>query len=329
MARQVAQLDVDVLLDGETGTGKSTIAQLIHNWSPRAASPFVGVNCAEIPANLIESILYGFERGAFSGADRATPGKFEQANGGTLFLDEIGEISHELQAKLLTSIESKSITRLQGRRPVGLDLRLIYATNRPLAELRQDLLYRIDEARITIPPLRERPEDIPSLLDHYFAVSQEKIKRAEPFTLDEGALSVLCRYEWPGNIRQLRTVVLKVALVCNDEGRSAVTAPDVGGVLRRRSSDRRVSGEVLAVEDLAVEAAGTCAAVPPYEKGTPLDVYLARVLLLTYEELHRVQGLPHNEVARIFCMNRGTLYSRIRAAEELLSEHSAGALPAD
>ncbi|MBC8189018.1 MAG: sigma-54-dependent Fis family transcriptional regulator [Puniceicoccaceae bacterium] len=215
----VAPSKATVLLEGETGTGKELIAQAIHQNSNRSRQAFVPVHCAALAANLLESELFGHEKGAYTGATERRVGRFESADGGTLFLDEIGEIDASTQVKLLRFLETRSFERLGSSKPVKVDVRLVCATNRNLSEMarrgefREDLLYRLNVVTIILPPLRERPEDLPVLLNHYinyFAVENE----LPSIQLSEGAVKVLCDYRWPGNIRELRnfcenTVVLK------------------------------------------------------------------------------------------------------------------------
>lgn len=215
----VAPSKATVLLEGETGTGKELIAQAIHQNSNRARQAFVPVHCAALAANLLESELFGHEKGAFTGATERRIGRFEAAGGGTLFLDEIGEIDSATQVKLLRFLETRSFERLGSSKPIQVDVRLVCATNRNLTEMakrgefREDLLYRLNVITIYLPPLRERREDLPVLINHYidsFAEENELL----PIDLTEGAINVLRDYRWPGNIRELRnfcenTVVLK------------------------------------------------------------------------------------------------------------------------
>lgn len=216
--RLVAPTRMNVLIQGESGTGKELVAREIHAQSPRREKPFVPVNCAAIPENLLETEMFGHERGAFTGAVAARPGKFEAAEGGTLFLDEIGEISPALQAKLLRAIEQKEITRVGGGQVIRVDVRILAATNRDLKEkveekaFREDLFYRLNVFNITVPPLRDRREDIPKLAERFLSdVSRENTisrKRLSP-----EALRLLFSYRWPGNIRELRNAMETSALV--------------------------------------------------------------------------------------------------------------------
>ncbi|MFM8619451.1 MAG: sigma-54-dependent transcriptional regulator [Opitutaceae bacterium] len=207
--RLVAASRATILIEGESGTGKELIAQAVHQSSPRSRGPFVAVHCAALSENLLESELFGHERGAFTGATERRLGRFESADGGTLFLDEIGEISQSTQVKLLRFLETKSIERVGGTRPIELDVRLVAATNRDLerevraGRFREDLFFRLNVVRLRMPPLRERADDIPLLLAHFIRVfSQEN--GVPPLTIEPGALRTLQAYAWPGNIRELR-----------------------------------------------------------------------------------------------------------------------------
>ena len=213
--RNAAATDSNVLITGETGTGKELVAELIHRNSARASRPMVCINCAAIPDTLLESELFGYERGAFTGAVAATPGKLEQASGGTIFFDEIGDMSPYAQAKILRAIESREVHRLGGRRPIRIDVRVIAATNRDLDELamsdsfRKDLYFRLNVARVHLAPLRERQSDIPPLIDHYVRefnrTFREDVRGVDPETLER-----LLAYDWPGNVRELRNVLESV-----------------------------------------------------------------------------------------------------------------------
>ncbi len=221
IARRVASTNATVLITGESGTGKELIAKAIHYNSPRSSRPFVAINCASIPETLIESELFGYEAGAFTGAVARKKGLFEAANEGTLFLDEIGDMPLTTQAKLLRALQEKEIMRLGGREPVKIDVRLIAATNKNLEEelkrgrFREDLFYRLRVITIEMPPLRERKEDIPLLVEYfikkYLKEFQKTIKGIESL-----ALKRLEGYHWPGNIRQLMSVIEK-AVIMTDE----------------------------------------------------------------------------------------------------------------
>lgn len=217
--RQVAPSKATVMLYGDTGTGKELVAQMVHQNSDRVRAPFIPVHCAAIPANLLESELFGHEKGAFTGAAERRIGRFEAADGGTLFLDEIGEIDAPTQVKLLRFLETRSFERLGSLKPIQVDVRLVCATNKDLkalvdkGEFREDLYYRLNVVPIRLPSLRERPDDIPLLLDHFLRHFAEE-NSTGAVTLSPETLAVLQGYAWPGNIRELRnfcenTVVMK------------------------------------------------------------------------------------------------------------------------
>lgn len=201
---------LDLCLLGETGTGKTHTARLIHDLSPRAAKPFIAVNCAELSASIIEAELFGYEKGAFTGAVASKTGKFEAAAGGTLFLDEIGELSSEMQAKFLKVTEEKCITRVGSIVPRPINLRIIYATNRDLDVFREDLRYRVAAHTIRLKPLRERPEDIVPLAGKF--VKDFSLKCGRDVLVRKNALQVLCGAAWRGNVRELRSFIEKACL---------------------------------------------------------------------------------------------------------------------
>jgi two-component system, NtrC family, response regulator AtoC len=207
--RLVAPSKATILIEGETGTGKELVAQAIHQASPRARAAFIPVHCAALPATLLESELFGHERGAFTGATDRRIGRFEAADGGTVFLDEIGEIGPEIQVKLLRFLETRSFERIGSTKTLAVDLRLVAATNRNLEQMvregkfREDLFFRLNVVRLTTPALRERADDIPLLLDHFVRLFSKE-NGFEPVTIEPGALLHLQRYGWPGNIRELR-----------------------------------------------------------------------------------------------------------------------------
>lgn len=224
-----------VLIKGESGTGKTTVAHTIHKQSSRADKPFVEINCAALPDSLIESELFGYERGAFTGATISKKGLFEEADGGTLFLDEIAELKIELQAKLLTAIEHKKIRRLGSTKDIRCDVRIIAASSRNIQTMirenkfRDDLYYRIAILEIQTAPLRTRPSDIPLLIKQRLLHEQQLVGNAVPFQIEQLALDVLTAYEWPGNIRQLQNIVSRLAL--NADTTAPITEGDVASIL--------------------------------------------------------------------------------------------------
>jgi transcriptional regulator with PAS, ATPase and Fis domain len=224
---QLAGSDSNVLITGETGTGKELLAELIHQRSARHAKPLVRINCAALPESLLESELFGYERGAFTGAYTAYDGKLRLADGGTVFFDEIGDLSPYGQAKILRVIENKETYRLGGKRSIPLDFRVIAATNQDLERLmaenkfRKDLFFRINVARVHLPPLRERREDIPVLVDHYLQAYNARLGRQTEGPSPE-AWGCLLRHEWPGNVRELKNVI-EAILITRDEGPITLT----------------------------------------------------------------------------------------------------------
>ena len=216
--RLVAPSRATILIEGESGTGKELLAQAVHQASPRARGAFVAVHCAALSENLLESELFGHERGAFTGATERRVGRFESADGGTLFLDEIGEISASTQVKLLRFLETRAIERVGGSKPLELDVRLVAATNRDLEAMvrqgrfREDLFFRLNVIRIRMPPLRERADDISLLLAHFIRQFSAE-NGVPPLTVEPGALRTLQRYPWPGNIRELRNFCENVVVL--------------------------------------------------------------------------------------------------------------------
>jgi two-component system nitrogen regulation response regulator NtrX len=215
---RVAHTDARVLVSGESGTGKELVAAAIHDASARSGNPFVRVNCAAIPRDLVESEMFGHERGAFTGAAERRIGRFELAHTGTLFLDEVGDLGAEAQAKLLRAIEASEIERLGGGKPVRVDVRIIAATNKDLPRavadgaFREDLLFRLNVIPIVLPPLRERPDDIPALVRHFTALHRTRTGHPVASWTPE-AVGLLARYRWPGNVRELANIVERLAIL--------------------------------------------------------------------------------------------------------------------
>jgi DNA-binding NtrC family response regulator len=222
IAEKIATKPVTVLITGESGTGKEMLARYIHEHSDRRSGPFVAVNLPAIPETLVESQLFGHEKGSFTGATKLQYGKFELASGGTLFLDEIGELKLDVQAKLLRALQEHEIERVGGARPIQLDLRVICATNRSLPEMvkegrfREDLYYRLNVVPVQVPPLRDRREDIRELARHFLARSAMQLGRI-PQTLSDGAAQLLESYSWPGNIRELQNLLERMAVLCESQ----------------------------------------------------------------------------------------------------------------
>jgi len=221
-AKKAAGTNSTVLLLGESGTGKEVFAHTIHQWSPRRDKPFVVVNCVALSEHLLESELFGHEKGAFTGAHQAKKGKFEAANGGTVFLDEIGDMPPSLQTKLLRVLHDHEFERVGGSRPISTDIRVLAATNRDLDEavkagrFRADLFYRLNVIRIVLPPLRDRKEDIPALAQHFRARYAADTKRPVR-RISAEAMDCLCRQDWPGNVRELANTIERAVVLCSGE----------------------------------------------------------------------------------------------------------------
>lgn len=242
LIRKVSTSPVTVLILGESGTGKELIARAIHYNSPRATKPFTAINCAAIPENLIESELFGYEPGAFTGATARKKGLFEATNGGTLFLDEIGDLPPLTQSKILRVLQEKEIRRLGGRDAIKVDVRIIAATNKDLEKemkegrFREDLYYRLRVVTVELPPLRQRKEDIPALVNHFIEkYNNEFGKRVKG--IDSLAMKALSEYSWPGNIRQLESVIERAVLMCDsdtikiEEIKTELKIPMASGIL--------------------------------------------------------------------------------------------------
>ncbi len=233
IAKTAARSSSTVLLLGESGTGKEVLARTIHNQSGRREQPFIGVNCVALTPTLLESELFGHEKGAFTGATSHKKGKFELADGGTLFLDEIGDLAPDLQTKLLRALQEREIERVGGEDSIRVDVRVIAATNKDLQtamrnkEFREDLFYRLNVITLTIPPLRERAEDVAALCTHFLMRACQAVKKP-PMQLTEEAATVLTRYAWPGNVRELANVMERIVVLT--EGRM-VTRTDLPGEL--------------------------------------------------------------------------------------------------
>lgn len=238
---KVAVSDASILIEGESGTGKELVARAIHKYSDRANRPFIAINCAAIPEQLLESELFGFERGAFTGAEKQKAGKFEEANNGTLFLDEIGDMSLSTQSKVLRVLQEGTLERVGGTKTIKVNARVVAATNRNLdlhilnRQFREDLYYRLKVITISLPPLRLRSGDIPLLVSHFLQKHSNLSKRGTP-VLHPDAMKLLIEYHWPGNIRQLENVLKRAIILCKGD----VIGPEM---LFEATSVKRVTPE--------------------------------------------------------------------------------------
>jgi DNA-binding NtrC family response regulator len=323
---QIAPREVPVLIRGESGTGKELVARALWQHSARAGKPFLAVNCAAIPENLLEGELFGHERGAFTGADSRKLGKFEQADGGTLFLDEVGDMSVSTQAKILRVLQNNSFERVGGIETIRVNVRILAATHQNLEKLirdggfREDLYYRLRVMEIMLPPLRERREDIAEIV-HYFLLRHREALSSQATSISPKAMDALTAYDWPGNIRQLENVVRRAMVLCN------------GSII---STDHLDFGPDAArpVETVAVPAAAMVSPAPPYTNGSAsvpairttdvdMDNVIDRLLnsgkasliedmerLLIGRALEKLNG-NQLQTAKLLGITRNTLRSRI------------------
>jgi two-component system response regulator AtoC len=258
---RVADTDVTVLIRGESGTGKELVARAVHAASPRQDKPFVKVNCAALPSELLESELFGFERGAFTGAIQHKPGKFEFANHGTMFLDEISEMQPPLQSKLLQVLQDGEFARLGGRNDVRVDVRILAATNRDLeaavgeGQFREDLFFRLNVVCITLPPLRQRRDEIPELTRLFLRQYSEHYNKP-PLALASDTLRLFDEYEWPGNVRELENLIKRMVILGSDDSIRRELAEAI-------ASRRFVPGPIPALQPRPAAAAPAAAPVPP------------------------------------------------------------------
>ena len=338
-AQKAASSTIPVLIEGESGVGKELFARAIHGSGDRKAKPFVAVNCGAIPDNLVESILFGHEKGAFTGATERHMGKFVEASGGTLFLDEISELPLTAQVKLLRALQEGSVEAVGGRKPVKVDVRIVSATNRKLldrvkaGQFREDLFYRLHVLPLTIPPLRMRREDIPHLLRHFLARFCAEENR--PITGISGeAMALLSQLEWPGNIRQLENAVYR-AVVMSDtdqlgiddfpqglqsqgalEARNMPVEPLIIGPDSHPTAPAMISGNDIPIVPLP--SAGMLTMLTPSGEVRPLEEMEAEIIRFAISH-YRGQM---SEVARRLKIGRSTLYRKLD--EAAANDPSAG-----
>ena len=338
-AEKAAGSAIPVLIEGRSGVGKELIARAIHGTGERRAKPFVAVNCGAIPDNLVESILFGHEKGAFTGATERHTGKFVEAHGGTLFLDEVGELPPAAQVKLLRAIQEGEVEPVGARKPVKVDVRLISATNRDLiadvkdGRFREDLFYRLHVYPISVPALAERPEDIPDLARHFLArFAAEEGKRIR--RLDGAALALLVHHHWPGNVRQLENAVFRAVVLAEGDEIRAADFPQIAALADRQPAMEQAIAATATAAAAAIEASE--AAASPLPDIAPSSGSIAPQHLETGSALSLLDGqgevrpLEHleadvirfavshyrgqmSEVARRLQIGRSTLYRKLDA----------------
>ena len=310
---KVAGSDITVLIQGESGTGKELIARAIHFNSTRLGKPFVAINCAAIPKDLLESELFGSERGAFTGATERKIGKFEQANNGTIFLDEIGDMPLDLQAKILRVLQEQEITRIGGSQNLSVDVRVVAATNQELQErvrnreFREDLYYRLNVVPINLAPLRERREDIPSLVEYFLERACAELEMPTKQCAPE-AMELLCSYGWPGNVRELENTIKRGVILSGDP---LLTTADFGGLTNRQETIHAMPQEQSLEALVEAKLRSSMNGIEKLDKGDIYDRVLEQVERpLIRFVLEKTRG---NQVraADIMGINRNTLRKKI------------------
>jgi len=307
---QIAKSNLSILVTGPTGSGKEVVARLIHERSSRGSKPFIAVNCAAIPENLLESELFGYEKGAFTGADVRKNGKWEAASGGTLLLDEIGESPRSFQSKILRILQDGIIPRLGSERFHASDVRVIAATNRDLetavssGEFREDLYYRLNVVRIDLPPLKEHKEDIPLLIEHFVSVTDNS-KDKTLFSAE--AISLLSLYDWPGNIRELRNVVIAAV---NLHAGAMIELDDLPMRITSLRSTNHIQKNV-ATESKTYNSEETLIPRPYWAKpGRPLDNELNRFRSWLIENAINANGGNVAKAAKFLGLSKQALYKQ-------------------
>ena len=330
MAEKAAGSAIPVLIEGESGVGKELIARAIHGSSERATKPFVAVNCGAIPENLVESILFGHEKGAFTGATERHTGKFVEASGGTLFLDEVSELPQAAQVKLLRALQEGEVEAVGGRKPIKVDVRIISATNRNLLErakaghFREDLFYRLHVLPLTVPPLRTRREDVPHLLRHFLARFRAEENR-DIASVNAEALTALATFAWPGNVRQLENAVYRAVVISEGSELGLSDFPLLAGHDAPATMAELPKLDLGGQADTAPSLAGSGIPIVP-----PVAPAAASLQLLTVEgEVRPIEdieteviryAITHyrgqmSEVARRLGIGRSTLYRKLEAIE--------------
>ncbi len=317
LGQRAASSDIPVLILGESGVGKEVIARCIQGASDRAGKPFISVNCGAIPENLVESILFGHEKGAFTGAVARSAGKFVEADGGTLFLDEVGELPLEMQVKLLRALQEGEVDPVGARRPVKVDVRIISATNRDLAmrvkegAFREDLFYRLNVFPVEMPALRERVEDVPALVDHFISRFNASEGTSITGAADE-TLKMLCAFDWPGNVRQLENAVFRSVILCEGDMLQPHDFPQISGLLPEIANLPEVPSRKVAANDDVAPAPHAIAAGPVSLMDGEDVRSLADVErdLIAFAIEHYAGHM--SEVSRRLGIGRSTLYRKVR-----------------
>ncbi len=325
LGQRAASSDIPVLILGESGVGKEVIARCIQGASERAGKPFVTVNCGAIPENLVESILFGHEKGAFTGAVSKSLGKFVEADGGTLFLDEVGELPLDMQVKLLRALQEGEVDAVGSRRPTKVDVRIISATNKDLAEqvkagaFREDLYYRLNVFPIDMPALRERKEDVPSLVEHFMSRFNASEGR-DVETVSEETMRMLCAYDWPGNVRQLENAVFRAVILSEGSELQPHDFPQISGVMPEMADLPPVPAREAPANDAppaaspsAKEPAGLGPVAIKDEEGEIRELSAIERDVIEYA-IDFYQG-HMSEVSRRLGIGRSTLYRKIREYE--------------
>jgi DNA-binding NtrC family response regulator len=320
LGQRAAQSTIPILIEGESGVGKELIARAIEGSSDRAGKPFVTVNCGAIPENLIESILFGHEKGSFTGASERHLGKFQEADGGTLFLDEIGELRLDMQVKLLRALQEGEVDPVGAKRPVKVDVRIISATNRDLAELtrdgrfREDLFYRLNVFPIYVPTLRERRDDIPALARHFitrFAAEEHKPVAG----LSPEAADLLERFSWPGNVRQLENTIFRAVVLCDGSLLDVCDFPQIAAAMGVEAKARRSFTADMPSIDGGVFAPALPSTSPYALSATDAAGHMRKLEEMESEiirlAISRYDG-HMSEVARRLGIGRSTLYRKLK-----------------
>jgi transcriptional regulator with PAS, ATPase and Fis domain len=309
LARHIAttaRCDLTVLVTGESGTGKELVARAIHQLSSRAVLPFISINCGALSETLLESELFGYERGAFTGANQKQKGLFQAAHTGTIFLDEIGEMSPACQVKLLRVLQEGAVRPVGGHTEISVDVRVIAATNRNLSKeigegkFREDLYYRIAVLTVDTPPLRKRSSDIPILVEYFLRQAEEKMNCLQRHEIEEDGLKTLAVYSWPGNVRQLRHVIERLVATAFESE-----------LITTEAIFRALPASVLSAMATQLPII--------FREDDSLDDFLDRMLLRAYDQLRKQTG-SHSKAAQLLRTDRVSLYQRIERARQRVRE---------